>query len=248
MRFAGKVAVVTGGTTGIGFAVSRQLIAEGASVTVTGQDPLRVAVAAEQLGPGGRVVESDVRSTEALERLFREVGDRHDQVDILFANAGIAIPGMLGTVTPSAFDEMVAVNARGVFFTVQAALPYLRPGASVILNASINADTGMPGMSAYAATKAAVRAMGTTMAIELAPRGIRVNTISPGSVDTPAAAKTGMSRAVLDEMLKGIAGQIPLGRIADPEEIAKAVLFLASGDASFVAGSNLVIDGGRSKI
>lgn len=251
MRLDGQVAVVTGGTTGIGLATACAFLGEGARVIVTGQDPGRVASVGETVGrPQGdrfEAVVADVRDTARLRSLFADVAARHGAVDIVFANAGVAVPRALEAVTETSFDDQFDVNVRGVFFTVQAALPHLARGARIVVNSSINAEVGMPQLSVYSATKGAVRALAVAWAVELADQGIRVNSVSPGSVRTPAVQKTGLTSEQVEELYVSGARGIPVGRIADPAEIARAVVFLASEDASFVSGADLVVDGGRSR-
>jgi NAD(P)-dependent dehydrogenase (short-subunit alcohol dehydrogenase family) len=247
-RLADKVAVITGATTGIGFATAQLFVAEGATVVVTGQDPARLEAARQQLGHKALCLLADVRSAAALKSTFADINDRFGGVDVLFANAGVVYPVPFEQVTEANYDEQMNVNARGVFFTVQAASPHLKEGASVILNASINARIGMPRVAVYSASKAAVRSFARTLAADLAPRGIRVNAISPGPVDTPAKEKSQVPPEVLNRRLEEIHSQVPMQRVSAPEEIARVVLFLASSDSSYMLGADVVVDGGLTML
>lgn len=249
-RLAGKTAVVTGGTTGIGFETARQFLAEGARVLVTGQDASRVAAAKAQLGGDARAVLADVRRLDALDalaaRVRHEFGapDAEGGLDVLFANAGVGAFAPIERMSEAQFDEQFAVNVKGVYFTIQRLLPLLRPGASIIVNASAVNAKGAPNGSVYFATKAAVRSLVRSLAVELAPRRIRVNAISPGLVPTPFGGKTGMPPAALEAMVQRLTAATPLGRVGAAEEIAPAVVFLASDESSYVTAEDLVVDGG----
>ena len=247
LKLADKVAVITGGTTGIGLATAERFIDEGATVVVTGNDPERVQAAHERLGKGALCLAADVRKVSDLKTTFADIHREVGGLDILFANAGVSRALPFEQVTESDFDEQMDVNARGVFFTVQAASPYLQQGASVILNASINARVGWRDMSVYSASKAAVRCFARTLGAELAPRGIRVNAISPGPVNTPMLTK--MKDQSLDpkafaELYADMRSQLTIGRACTAAEIAGVVTFLASADSSFMLGSDVVVDGG----
>jgi NAD(P)-dependent dehydrogenase (short-subunit alcohol dehydrogenase family) len=247
-KLAEKVAVITGGTTGIGLATAELFVSEGATVVVTGQDPERVEGARRRLGESALCLTADVRSVSALMATFAEIHRKLGGIDVLFANAGVSRSQPFEQVSESDFDEQMNVNARGIFFTVQGASPYLREGASVILNSSINARVGWKGMAVYSASKAAVRSFARTLGAELAPRGIRVNAVSPGPVDTPMMNKLkegpGLDAKLLGEVVSEMQSQMPLGRVSTAAEIAGVVLFLASADSSFMLGADVVVDGG----
>lgn len=245
-RFAGRTAFVTGGTTGIGFATAEALIAEGARVVVTGQDAGRVAEAGRKLGNHALAVVADVTDPVAMDRAVAEAVAAFGAIDVVFANAGIAIGGPAGETPVEVVDRLLATNIAGVVNTVRAVLPHLREGASVVLNASSAATKTFAGVGVYAATKAAVLSLGKTLAIELAPRGIRVNTVSPGMTETPIVGKFGMPPEAVEGMLASIRQTLPVGRIAQPSEIAGAVLYLADARSAYVTGSNLIIDGGQN--
>ncbi len=243
-RLAGKTAVITGGSSGLGLESARQFIAEGARVIITGTTADKLEAAAQGLGPQATPVVADVRSPEALEALAQRARETFGRVDIVFANAGIGVFGPLEQIDAAAFDEQFAVNVRGVLLTVQKLLPLLGEGSSVILNASgVNAK-GAPGASLYFASKAAVRSLARSLAAELGPRGIRVNALSPGLVITDFQKRMGLSAEELDGFAQSIVGSAPLGRTGEPLEIARAAVFLASDDSSYMAGSDLVVDGG----
>ncbi len=243
-KLTNKVAVVTGGSSGIGLATARRLIADGAQVVVTGRAQEALDAAIEELGDRATGIRGDVAKLEDLDRLFAHVREHFGRVDVLFANAGIAPFVPFEAVTEEHFDTLFNINIRGLFFTVQKALPLLSEGASVILNASVVAQSGLPNTSVYSATKAAVRSLGRTLAAELSPRGIRVNVVSPGLIETPLVSKLGLSPDELDAFGGQIVAQTPLGRPGKPEEIAATVAFLASDDASYFTGADLVADGG----
>ena len=243
-KVSGKIAVVTGGNSGIGLAAAKLLAEEGASVVITGrrQDGLDAAVA--DIGRNVLAVKSDVADLAELDKLFNLVKDRFGRIDILFANAGVAEPAPFSATTEAQFDRQFDINVKGLFFTVQKALPLIADGSSIILNSSVANTLGMEGFSVYSATKAAVRSFARTWTAELKQRGIRVNVISPGPIETPIFDKMGLSKDQVQEFGDNIAGLVPLGRFGQPDEIAKAVLFLASSDSSYVAGVDLYVDGG----
>lgn len=249
----GKTAVITGGTTGLGFATAQRFLAEGARVLATGQDPARVADATAALGAGAVVLRADVRAAVDLdgvaERARAEFGTPPEGgVDVVFANAGVGGFAPLEHADEAHFDQQFAVNVKGVYFTVQRLLPLLRPGASVILNASAVSAKGMPAGSVYFATKAAVRSLARTLAAELAPRGVRVNAVSPGLVPTPFVGKMGLPDAALKSFAQQITSAAPLGRLGTPEEIAAAVVFLASDESRYVTAQDLLVDGGWASV
>ena len=243
-----KVAVVTGGSSGIGLATAQRFIADGAEVVITGRNQEALDAAVAELGDRATGIHGDVANLEDLDRLFAQVQEQFGRVDVLFANAGIAPFVPVAAVTEKHFDSLFDINVRGLFFTVQKALPLLSEGASVILNASVVAQSGLPNTSIYSATKAAVRSLGRTLAAELSPRGIRVNVVSPGLIETPLVGKLGLSQDEIDVFAEQVVQQTPLGRPGKPEEIAATVAFLASDDASYFTGADLVADGGMIQV
>ena len=247
-KLKNKVAVVTGGSSGIGFATAQRFIAEGAEVVITGRNRQALDTAAAELGDQATGISGDVANLEDLDRLFAEIKQQFGRVDVLFANVAIAPFAPLEAVTEEHFDSQFSVNVRGLFFTVQKALPLLSEGASVILTASVVAQSGIPNTSVYSATKAAVRSLGRTLAAELSPRGIRVNVVSPGLIETPFWSKVGLSQDAVEAFGEQVVQQTPLRRPGRPEEIAATVAFLASDDASFFTGADLVADGGMIQV
>src|ERR1700733_10407819 len=246
MRLANKTAFITGGNSGIGLATAKLFVKEGAKVTITGRNKETLAAAAKELGPNAFAVAADVNDVAATEAAVKQAAEKFGKLDIVFANAGIPGNTPVGGTTLSAFENVIRTNITAVFFTVQAAAPHLNDGASIILNGSVISVLGNPGYSAYAASKAGVRAMARVMASELSPRGIRVNVVAPGAARTPiwkGAAPTAEAFAALD---KRISRTIPLGRIGEAEEVAKTVLFLASDDASNIQGAEIFVDGGST--
>jgi len=243
-NLSGKTAVVTGGNSGIGFATAKKLKAGGANVVITGRSLERVEEAANELGVTGIV--ADVTNLVALDALVEKVKSQFGQLDILFVNAGIFAPAPVGQNTEEMFDTQMGINFKGAVFTIEKFLPLLNDGASIINLSSINAYTGMPNTSIYAASKAALNAYTRTAATELAPRKIRVNAVNPGPVSTPIFGKTGMPEEQLNEFAAAIQNRIPLKRFGQPEDIANLVAFLASDDASFITGSEYNIDGGMN--
>ncbi len=243
-----KIAVITGGSTGIGLATAQRFIADGAQVVITGRNQEALDLAVAELGDRATGIRGDVASLEDLDRLFAQVQKQFGRVDVLFANAGIAPFVPFEAVTEDHFDRLFNINVRGLFFTVQKALPLLSENASIILNASVVAHSGLPNTSVYSATKAAVRSLGRTLAAELSPRGIRVNVVSPGLIETPLVGKLGLSQDEIDAFAEQVVNQTPLGRPGKPGEIASTVAFLASDDASYFTGADLVADGGMIQV
>jgi NAD(P)-dependent dehydrogenase (short-subunit alcohol dehydrogenase family) len=247
-KLEGKVAVITGASTGIGLATARLFAAEGAYVYITGRHQSTLDAAVRKIEQNVTAVQGDVAQLADLDRLYRSVKQQHGRIDILFANAGGAELGPLGAITEAHFDTRFGINVKGLLFTVQEALPLLRDGSSIILNASIAASKAIAGASVYNATKAAVRSFARTWAVELKDRKIRVNTVSPGLIDTPFYDNLGLTQEQLEQLLAGLMPMVPMGRLGDPDEVAQAVLFLASDDSRFITGTELFVDGGMAQI
>jgi NAD(P)-dependent dehydrogenase (short-subunit alcohol dehydrogenase family) len=243
-KLEGKVAVVTGGNSGIGLATAKEFAREGARLVITGRDTRTLAEAAREIGGEVLALRSDSSNLEDLDELFAAVKDRFGRVDVLFVNAGVGKFAPLEATDEALFDQIMDINLKGAYFTVQKALPLLRDGASVILNASVVAHIGFPNSSVYSASKAALLSLARTLSAELVGRGIRVNAVSPGPVETPIFGKMGLAPESVDETKRGFSEQVPLKRFGRPEEIAKAVLFLASSDSSFLLGTEIIADGG----
>ena len=241
-KLDGKVAVVTGGTSGIGLATARRFAAEGAHVFITGRRKPELDATVKAIGSRATGVQGDVSNLADLDRLYAAVKEQKGRVDVLFANAGGGEFAPLGAITEEHFDKTFNSNVKGLLFTVQKALPLLPEGASIILNASITSSKGTPAFSVYSATKAAVRSFARSFTVDLKDRKIRVNAISPGPIDTPGLDGLG------DDLKKGLAAAVPMGRLGSPDEIAKAVVFLASDDSSYVTGIELFVDGGMAQI
>jgi NAD(P)-dependent dehydrogenase (short-subunit alcohol dehydrogenase family) len=247
-RFEGKVAVVTGGNSGIGFATAKRLVAEGASVVITGRRQADLDNAVNEIGSSGAVgVQGDVSKMQDLDRLYAIIKSKHGHIDILFANAGLGQLAPLGHVTEEDFDLHFNVNVKGLFFTVQKALQLMKDGGSIILNASIASTKGNQAVSVYSATKAAVRSFARTWTVDLKERKIRVNAISPGPIATPIFDKIGLTAEQKDQFLESMVERA-MGRMGNPDEIASAVLFFASSESSFVTGIELAVDGGMAQI
>jgi NAD(P)-dependent dehydrogenase (short-subunit alcohol dehydrogenase family) len=247
-KLEGKIAVVTGGTSGIGLATAKRFAAEGAKVVVTGrrQDALDAAV--KDIGGNAVGARGDVANLADLDRLYATVKEKHGRVDVLFANAGGGEFAPLGQITEEHFDKAFNNNVKGLLFSVQKALPLIPDGGSIILNASIVSIKGMEAFSVYSATKAAVRSFARTWTVDLKARKIRVNAISPGPIDTPAMDNLGATPEKTREFKAGMAAAVPLGRLGQPDEIAKVAVFLASDDSSYVTGIELFVDGGMAQI
>jgi len=247
-RLEGKVAVITGGNSGIGLATARRFAEEGAHVFITGRRPNELDAAVQQIGKRATGVQGDVSSLADLDRLYATVKREKGRIDVVFANAGGGSLAPLGAITEEHFDTTFSSNVKGLLFTVQKALPLLRDGGSIILNASIAGSKGLEGFSVYSATKAAVRSFARSWTVDLKARKIRVNAISPGPIDTPGINSLGLSEQQIEEFKKNMVGSVPLGRMGDADEIAKAALFLASDDSSYVTGVELFVDGGMAQI
>jgi NAD(P)-dependent dehydrogenase (short-subunit alcohol dehydrogenase family) len=247
-KLDGKIALVTGATSGIGLETARLFAAEGARLIVHGRDAERLAQAAAELGPEALAVRGSVEVAGDLDALIDAVRKHFGRIDVLFANAGIFRPVMIPDIDEATFDQMFDINVKGAFFTVQKALPLLAEGSSVIFNTSAMIHIGLPSTTMYVATKAALRAMVRVMASELGVRGIRVNTVSPGSILTPLHGHSSLPPEARDQAVAAILSRTPAGRFGNADEIAKAVLFLASDDASFIQGEELVVSGGWSAV
>ncbi|MEN8145469.1 MAG: SDR family oxidoreductase [Gemmatimonadota bacterium] len=248
MKLIDKVAVVTGGNSGIGLAVAKELAGQGARVAIFGRDETSLAAAQADTGGSTVAIRGDVTNMSDLDRLFSTTADALGKIDVLIVNAGVARPAPIDQVDEEAFDFQSDINFKGAFFTVQRSLPYLNDGASIVLNSSVANAIGLAGMSVYSATKAALRSLARTLSAELLPRGIRVNTLSPGAIETPLWGRIGLDEKEIDEMATAIGSQIPMGRFGSSAEMAKAALFLASEDSSYVAGAELVADGGMTQV
>jgi NAD(P)-dependent dehydrogenase (short-subunit alcohol dehydrogenase family) len=247
MKLSNRIALVTGGTSGIGLEVAKLFRDQGARVIVTGVDQTRLDAASRELGGGVLVLRADLRLAGELDKVFDQIRQKFGHLDVLFANAGVGLAATLDAVTENQIDEQFAVNFKGIFFTVQKAAPLMAKGGSIVLTTSFLNAVGSPGLSILSATKAAVRSLARSLGAELAPRGIRVNAVSPGPISTPFHSKLGLSEKELKEAAGAIEAQVPLHRFGEADEVAKAVLFLASEDASFITGSEVVVDGGLTQ-
>jgi len=247
-KLEGKIALITGGNSGIGLATAKQFVNEGAYVFITGRREAELAAAKKQIGKNVTAIQGDVSNLDDLDRLFVQIKKEKGNIDIVFANAGVARYAPLGAITEDFFDSIFNINIKGVLFTVQKSLPLLRDGGSIILNASIVATKGLSSNSVYSATKAAVRSFARTWTTDLKDRRIRVNAISPGPIDTPGLSELLASSETGEQRKKMISTTVPLGRFGRPEEIAKAVVFLASDDASYITGIELFVDGGFAQV
>jgi NAD(P)-dependent dehydrogenase (short-subunit alcohol dehydrogenase family) len=247
-KLDGKVALVTGGNSGIGFATAQEFVGEGAYVFVTGRREKELAAAVKEIGRNVTGIRADVSYSEDLDRLFSQIKSEKGKLDIVFANAGAAKYAPLGQISEELYQSIFDVNVKGVLFTVQKALPLIPEGGSIILNASIVASKGLPANSVYSATKAAVRSFARTWTTDLKDRHIRVNVVSPGATDTEGLRELLGSSEVGEQRLKTINASVPLGRLAKPKEIARAVVFLASNDSSYITGTELFVDGGFAQV
>jgi NAD(P)-dependent dehydrogenase (short-subunit alcohol dehydrogenase family) len=247
-RLEGKVAVVTGGNSGIGLAAAKRLQQEGAKVAIAGRSKKTLEEAVKTIGNGVLAVQADVSKLAELDKLYAEVSKKLGKIDVLFVNAGVAKFAPLAETSESLYDENFDTNIKGAYFTIQKALPLLNDGASIILNTSVAGSTGNPGASAYSATKAALRSLARTAAAELVGRGIRVNAVAPGPIVTPILGRTGLPKETLDEFVKGVVEKVPMKRFGQPEEVAGVVAFLASQDASYITGVEINVDGGLGQI
>ncbi|MGQ8631780.1 SDR family NAD(P)-dependent oxidoreductase [Agrobacterium sp. DKPNP3] len=246
-RLQGNIAVITGGNSGIGLATAKRFVAEGAEVFITGRRQEELDRAVEAIGGGVTAVQGDVSRLDDLDRLFETVREKSGRIDILFANAGLGTFAPLGAIDEASFDQTFNVNVKGTLFTVQKALPLMQRGGSIILTGSTTGSMGTAAFSVYSATKAAIRNFARSWALDLKGSGIRVNVLSPGATETPGL-KGLVTPAEESALLQGLAAQIPLGRVANPEEIAAVALFLASEDSSFMTGGEVFADGGAAQI
>lgn len=247
-RLEGKVAVVTGGNSGIGLATAKRLQEEGARVAISGRSKKTLDEAVRTIGNGVVAVQADVANLADVDKLYAEVLQKLGKIDVLFVNAGVVKFAPLAETSESAYDEQFDINIKGAYFTIQKALPLLNDGASIILNTSVADIKGTVGISAYSATKAALRSLARTAAAELAERGIRVNTVAPGPIVTPIFGRAGVPKEAFDEIAKDLVAKVPMKRFGQPEEVAGAVAFLASQDASYITGVEINVDGGLGQI
>jgi NAD(P)-dependent dehydrogenase (short-subunit alcohol dehydrogenase family) len=248
-KLAGKVAVITGGSSGIGLATAGQFVKEGAHVFITGRRQSELDAAVAQIGKCVTAVAGDVANLADLDRLYEIVKREKGRIDVLFANAGVSTPrGPLGEIREQDFDRIFNINVKALLFTVQKALPLLTDGGSILLNASVVASKGLPSTSVYSASKAAVRSFARTWTMDLKARKIRVNAISPGPTDTPLLSPAGQSEEQTRQRKEMFAASVPLGRLGLADEIAQAAVFLASDDSSFITGSELFVDGGMAQV
>jgi NAD(P)-dependent dehydrogenase (short-subunit alcohol dehydrogenase family) len=244
----GKVAVITGGSSGIGLATAKIFQEAGAKVAVTGRTQKTLDDAAKELGNGALVLRSDVSKLADLDRLYSAVTKQFGRIDVLFANAGIAKFAPATDTSEAIYDEIFDINVKGLFFSIQKALPFLNGGASIILNSSVVGQSGIANATAYSASKAAVRSFARTLTTELAPRNIRVNVISPGPITTPIFDKLGLPKEAVEEFAAKVLPQVPLKRFGKPEEVGQAALFFASNASSYITGVELNVDGGMGQV
>jgi NAD(P)-dependent dehydrogenase (short-subunit alcohol dehydrogenase family) len=247
-RFEGKVAVITGGNSGMGLATAQRFVEEGAKVVITGRRQAELDAAVKQIGGNVIGVQGDVANLKDLDRLYETVKQKYRHIDILFANAGVGDFLPLGMITEEHFDKVFNINVRGLLFTVQKALPLFKDGGSIIVNSSIANMKGMGAMSVYAASKAAVRSFARGWTVDLKERKIRVNSISPGPIDTPIMGKAGLSEEQVQGFKSMITSQVPMGHMGRSLDIANTVLFLASEESAFITGVDLAVDGGMAQI
>jgi NAD(P)-dependent dehydrogenase (short-subunit alcohol dehydrogenase family) len=247
-RLEGKVAVVTGGNSGIGLATAKRFLEEGAKVAISGRDQKTLEAAAKSLGDGVVAVKADTANAQETERFFKEVQRKLGKIDVLFLNAGVAKFTPLAETPEPVFDEQFDINIKGAYFTLQKALPLLNDGASIIFNTSVAGQIGAPNTTVYSATKAALRSLARTAAAELVTRNIRVNTVAPGPIVTPIFGRTGLPQQAIDEFTKELTAKNPMKRFGQPEEVASVVAFLGSSDASYITGVEINVDGGFGQL
>jgi len=247
-KLDGKIALITGGNSGIGLATAKRFVNEGAYVFITGRRDSELTTAVKEIGRDVTGVQGDVSNLSDLDRLFEQIKREKGKLDIVFANAGVAKYAHFGEISEELYDSIFDINVKGLLFTVQKALPLMPDGATIVLNASVVGSKGLPSNSVYSATKAAIRSFARTWTTDLKDRHIRVNAVSPGPIDTPGLSELLASSQVGEQRRKMISTSIPLGRIGNPDEIAKAVVFLASDDSSYVSGVELFVDGGFAQV
>lgn len=247
-KLAGKIAVITGGSSGIGLATAKRFVEEGAHVVITGRREKELKEAASFIGKNVTYVQGDITRLEDLDRLYTIVKEKHDHIDVLFANAGWGEVAPIDAASEVHFDKTFDLNAKGTFFTVQKAIPLFKDGGSIILTTSVANVMGLPTFAVYAAAKAAVRSFVRSWAMELKDRKIRVNAVSPGPIETPALEKAGIPPEMMEQAIAGFTTQVPLGRRGKPEEISAVVSFLASDESSYVTGVELAVDGGMAQV
>ena len=247
-RLTGKVAVVTGGNSGIGLATAKRFREEGAKVVISGRDQRTLDEAIKTIGGEVVAVRADVAKLSDLDKLYRTVSEKFGRIDVLFANAGIAKFAPLAESTEALYDETFDINVKGVYFTIQKALPLLNDGASIIINSSVASESGVADTSIYSATKAAIRSFARTLTAELVGRGIRINVVSPGPIRTPIFGRNGLSQDQIDDVARMLVSKVPMNRFGQPEEVADTVLFLASQEASYITGVDINVDGGMGQV
>ena len=247
-KLAGKIAVITGGNSGIGLATAKRFVEEGAHVVITGRREKDLKEAAAFIGRNVTTVAGDVSRLKDLDQLYAVVKEKHGHIDILFANAGAGTVAPLAVATEAHFDQTFDVNVKGMFFTVQKALPLFKDGGAIILNSSVSNVLGVPAFTAYAASKAAVRSFARGWTMDLKDRKIRVNSMSPGPIETPALENAGLTPEQAEQAAAQFVTQVPMGRRGKPEEIAAAVVFLASDESSYITGVDLAVDGGMAQV
>jgi NAD(P)-dependent dehydrogenase (short-subunit alcohol dehydrogenase family) len=247
-KLEAKIALITGGNSGIGLATAKRFVNEGAYVFITGRREAELAAAAKEIGRNITSVRGDISKLDDLDRLFAQIKREKGRLDVVFANAGVAKYAPFGSITEEFYESIFNINVKGLLFTVQKALPLLPDGSSIILNASVVGSKGLPANSVYSATKAAARSFARSWTTDLKDRRIRVNAVSPGSIDTPGLRELWASSETGQQRKKMISNSVPLGRFGTPDEIAKAVVFLASEDSSYIAGTELFVDGGFAQV
>lgn len=247
-RLDGKVAVITGGNSGIGLATAQRFAEEGARVVISGRDQKTLDAAVKTIGGDVLAVKADVSKLADIDKLYKAVQEKFGKIDVLFANAGVARFTALAESSETQYDEMFDINVKGVFFTIQKALPLLNNGAAIIINSSVANQKGVANSSIYSATKAAVRSFARTLTAELLDRNIRVNVVSPGPIKTPIFERNGLSQAEQDEIGKYLVSMVPMKRFGTVEEIANSVLFLATPESSYITGLDLIVDGGMTQV
>jgi NAD(P)-dependent dehydrogenase (short-subunit alcohol dehydrogenase family) len=247
-RFEGKTVVITGGNSGIGLATAKLFHDEGAKVAISGRDQKTLDEAVKIIGSGTLAIKADVSKLEDIDKFYAQVATKFGKIDAIFANAGVAKFAPLADSNEQLFDETFDINVKGLYFTVQKAIPHLNDNAGIVLNSSVVNSLGTPNASVYSASKAAVRSLARSFAAELVERGIRVNVVSPGPITTPIFGRTGLPQEVLDGFATQIKAENPMKRFGKPEEVGHAVLFLASSEASYITGVDLNVDGGRGQL